>query len=110
MFWIVTMIVTVALSSGVAILRFEQSPGREEFNSIADGIWWSVVTMTTVGYGDHFPVTGGGRILGVALMFSSIVLVSLFTATVSSIFVAKKIQEGKGLDTVDFDGHLLVCG
>lgn len=110
MFWIVTLIVAVALTSGTAILQFERAPDREEFNSVADGIWWAVVTMTTVGYGDHFPITPGGRVLGVGLMSSSIILVSLFTATVSSIFVARKIQEGKGLESVDFENHVLLCG
>ncbi len=62
------------------------------------------------GHDDHFPVTDAGRALGVALMFSSIILVSLFTATVSPIFVAKKIQEGKGLEQVTFENHILVCG
>ena len=110
LFWIIVLIVVVALTAGNAILLFERAPERAEFASVADGIWWAVVTMTTVGYGDHFPVTGAGRILGIALMFSSIILVSLFTATVSSIFVARKIQEGKGLDSVSFEGHVLICG
>lgn len=110
MFWIIALIVTVALTAGYAILLFEQAPGRDEFSSVADGIWWAVVTMTTVGYGDHFPTTGGGRVIGVVLMFSSIILVSLFTATVSSIFVAKKIQEGRGLESVTFEDHVLICG
>jgi len=110
LFWILTLIVTVALVSGNVILLFERAPDREEFRSVADGIWWAVVTMTTVGYGDHFPVTGAGRLIGVGLMFSSIILVSLFTATVSSIFVARKIQEGKGLESVSFEDHVLICG
>jgi voltage-gated potassium channel len=110
MFWIVTLIVAVALISGNAILLFERAPDREEFQSVSDGIWWAVVTMTTVGYGDHFPITGVGRLIGVGLMFSSIILVSLFTATVSSIFVARKIQEGKGLESVNFEDHVLICG
>ena len=66
--------------------------------------------MTTVGYGDRYPVTTPGRVIGVVLMFSSIVLVSLFTATVSSIFVARKIQEGKGLESIKFEDHVLLCG
>ena len=59
------------------------------------------------GHDDHFPVIDGGRALGVVLMFSSIILVSLFTATVSSVFVSRKIQEGKGLERVTFENHIL---
>jgi voltage-gated potassium channel len=108
--WIVSMIVVFALVSGYAILLFEKQPDREEFATLADGIWWAVVTMTTVGYGDEYPITTPGRIIGVALMFSSIGLVSVFTATISSIFVARKIREGRGLEEVDFEDHVLICG
>ena len=110
LFWIVALIITAALISGGAILLFERVPGQEGFASLGDGIWWAVVTMTTVGYGDRYPVTTPGRVIGVVLMFSSIVLVSLFTATVSSIFVARKIQEGKGLESIKFEDHVLLCG
>jgi len=110
LFWIIAVIVAVALTSGHVILLFEKAPERAEFASPADGIWWAVVTMTTVGYGDHFPLTGAGRVVGVVLMFSSIILVSLFTATVSSIFVARKIQEGRGLEAIKFESHVLICG
>ena len=108
--WILVLIVGVALVAGKVILLFEQVPGEEAFSSFADGIWWAVVTMTTVGYGDRFPVTPEGRVVGVVLMFSSIVLVSLFTAMVSSIFVARRIQEGRGLEAVKFEDHVLLCG
>ena len=110
LFWIVMLIATVVLASGHVILLFEQASDREEFESTADGIWWAIVTMTTVGYGDRFPITDAGRAVGVVLMFSSMILVSLFTATVSSIFVARKIQEGRGLESIKFEDHVLLCG
>ncbi len=47
LFWIITLIVAVALVAGNVILIFEQAPDRTEFKSPADGIWWAVVTMTT---------------------------------------------------------------
>jgi len=110
LFWIILLIMASALGSGYLILIFERPPAQEGFKSPSDGIWWAVVTMTTVGYGDRFPVTGAGRIVGVVLMFSSIILISFFTATVSSIFVARKIQEGRGLKPIKFEGHVLLCG
>ena len=68
------------------------------------------MTMTTVGYGDKYPITGAGRVAAIVLMYSNFVLVPVFTATISSIFVARKIQEGRGLETVKFKGHTLICG
>ncbi len=62
-------------------------------SSILDTLWWALVTITTVGYGDVVPHTHLGRVVGMILMFSGVVLVSLFTATIASIYVERKIKE-----------------
>ena len=72
--------------------------------------WWAIVTMTTVGYGDFYPTTPAGRIFAVLIMFMGISLVSLLTASISSIFVAQKIREGKGLEQLNLTHHLIMCG
>lgn len=75
-----------------------------------DSVWWALSTITTVGYGDIVPHTVVGRLIGFGLMISGIVLVSLFTATIASAFVNRKIKEGKGLEDIRDKGHILVCG
>ena len=72
--------------------------------------WWAIVTMTTVGYGDFSPATPAGRVFAVIIMFIGISLVSLLTASISSIFVAQKIREGKGLEQLNLNNHLILCG
>ena len=72
--------------------------------------WWAIVTMTTVGYGDFSPETPEGRLFAVFIMFAGITLVSLLTASISSIFVAQKIREGKGLEKLNLDNHIVLCG
>ena len=72
--------------------------------------WWAIVTMTTVGYGDFSPETPEGRIFAVFIMFVGIALVSLLTASISSIFVAQKIREGKGLEKLNLTDHIILCG
>ena len=72
--------------------------------------WWAIVTMTTVGYGDFSPATPAGRFFAVIIMFIGISLVSLLTASISSIFVAQKIREGKGLEQLNLNNHLILCG
>ncbi|MFW5653794.1 MAG: transporter substrate-binding domain-containing protein [Planctomycetota bacterium] len=68
--------------------QFPTSPLR----GIGNGIWWSVVTMTTVGYGDKSPITRTGRVLAVIWMFASIVLISTYTAVVASSLTANQLQ------------------
>ena len=84
-----------------------------ETGDITEGenpFWWAIVTMTTVGYGDFAPVTTAGRLFSIIVMFGGISLISLLTATISSIFVAKKIREGKGLEKINVTNHVIICG
>ena len=72
--------------------------------------WWAIVTMTTVGYGDFSPSTPEGRLFAVFIMFAGIALVSLLTASISSIYVAKRIREDKGLEKINISDHIVLCG
>jgi voltage-gated potassium channel len=92
---------------GGAVVRFLEPGSITQENN---PFWWAIVTMTTVGYGDYSPETPAGRFVAVLIMFAGISLVSLLTATISSIFVAKKIREGKGLEKLDITNHIILCG
>jgi voltage-gated potassium channel len=100
----------VILISSVGVHYFEQQALDSNIRSVWDGIWWAVVTVATVGYGDRFPISVGGRIVGFVLMFFGVGMMSLLTATIASIFVEKKIMEDKGLETVKVKDHLIICG
>lgn len=112
-------ILVLAILSAFAVMHFEsRHPGNnmisdpnESFPAkIAETVWWAIITMTTVGYGDKYPITTGGRLVGVFVAFSGVALVSIFTATISSVLVARKIKEGKGLQDIYMKGHTLICG
>jgi len=109
LFKIFGAIIVIALLGATFELVFEFNV-NEDFNSLGDAVWWVLVTMTTVGYGDRVPITPGGRIIGITVMFLGVALVSLFTATVSSIFVARQIKEGRGLEQIKLKNHLIICG
>ena len=109
-FQITTVVVSVILLSSVCVYYFERSREDSNILSIWDGVWWAAVTMGTVGYGDKYPITTGGRIVGLFLIFAGVGLMSLFTATIASIFVEKKIKEGKGLETIKDKDHVVICG
>jgi voltage-gated potassium channel len=81
-----------------------------EFDNIGDSLWWTIVTMTTVGYGDMAPESPWGRLLAIFIMLSGIILVAIVTGTISSIFTTKRIMEGKGLEKISKENHLIICG
>jgi voltage-gated potassium channel len=78
--------------------------------NLADALWWSFVTITTVGYGDITPVSLGGRLIAILIMLFGIGFLGMFTATIASIFVENKIKEGKGLKKVEIKDHFILCG
>ena len=62
----------------------KENPNERTIQSISDGLWWSAVTMTTVGYGDKVPHSRIGKVLGIIWIFISIIFFSLFTAHASA--------------------------
>ncbi len=74
-----------------------------------NALWYSFVTITTVGYGDLSPVTEGGRIVGIIIMIFGIGILGLFTANIASIFIVKKMKEDKGMHSFEFENHLIIC-
>lgn len=95
--------VTVYLVAGSALLVFvaalavldvEQNAAGANIQSFGDAVWWAFVTITTVGYGDYFPVTFPGRMIAVGLMVSGIAILGTVTATLASWFVELVNQRG----------------
>jgi voltage-gated potassium channel len=77
---------------------------------LGQGLWWAAVTITTVGYGDVVPQTLGGRLVGVSLMVSGLVIISLLTATLASVFVERKLQRIRGLENIRAANHIIILG
>lgn len=92
----------VLLAAGVLLILgawlvelFERRAPGSNIHSYWDAIWWAVVTVTTVGYGDRFPVTVGGRVVAIVLMFLGISLIGILTATVASFFMQEHTDANK---------------
>ena len=79
--------VFVAYIAAVQITITERAVEGSNIKNFADGFWWAITTVTTVGYGDRFPTTTEGRLLAVMLMFMGISLVGVITASVAAWFV-----------------------
>jgi voltage-gated potassium channel len=89
--------ITIIFSS-ISILFAEPSNPEANIDNIGDALWWSISTMTTVAYGDVYPVTIEGKVIAIILMFAGIGILWTFVATVSSKLVAQRIEEKE-------DGH-----
>ena len=85
------------INFGIGVLiwlaeRNENPAFSDKLNGIIDGFWWSWVTMTTVGYGDKSPQSKNGKILATIWMLVAILIISGFTATISSELTTKRLQ------------------
>jgi voltage-gated potassium channel len=78
-----TAVAAVALGA-VAMLDAEQDAPGSNIRSIGDALWWAATTVTTVGYGDRYPVTTEGRVIAVALMIIGVATVGAVTAAVAA--------------------------
>ncbi|MEN0005929.1 MAG: transporter substrate-binding domain-containing protein [Bacteroidota bacterium] len=87
----------VLLISGFIVWWVERKHSKDldddrTIGNLTDALWWSAVTMTTVGYGDKVPHSRIGRVLGIVWIFLSIILLSLFTANASAILTANRLD------------------
>lgn len=92
-----TYVVGVALMAmglgAVAVLDVEQDARGANITSFGDALWWSATTVTTVGYGDRYPVSTAGRLIAVGLMVVGIALVGAITASVAAWMIGQVERE-----------------
>ena len=108
--YLVTLITTllfVGFLIWLAERRSNPAQYRSGFKGILDGLWWSAVTMTTVGYGDTVPKSSFGRTIALIWMFMAIIIISFFTAGIASSLTVSQLDYGvKNFD----DLHNVVVG
>ena len=81
--------------AGIEITMAERGKSGATIQSVGDGFWWAITTLTTVGYGDIYPTTTEGRFIAVGLMVSGICVLGFISATVAAWFV-KITQDDSG--------------
>ena len=96
----VAITLVVVLGSAAAALAVEDGGGGS-IDSLGDALWWAVTTVTTVGYGDMFPVTPAGRGIAAFLMISGIALFGVLTANIAAFFVEQDQQDDPLVSKVD---------
>jgi voltage-gated potassium channel len=99
---------TVIGGTSITLIERGENP---ELTSIADGLWWAIVTLTTVGFGDIAPVTTLGRIVGATLMVSGMFTLALFAGivghTLLGIFMTLRQEQFRMSHSIN---HVIICG
>ena len=100
------LLITIAF--GTYIFEFGVN---ESIRSLWDTMWWTIVTLTTVGYGDKYPVTVGGKVLGIFMMVLGVASVGIVTGRIASFLVDKQVKARGGLIVLEKKkGHFIICG
>lgn len=100
----------VAFGGAAIVLFAEREENARMFGDFFDALWWSMVTIATVGYGDMFPVTAAGRLWTMLFIILGVVVTSILSGAVASLLVERRIREGKGLQDVPAKNHTILCG
>ncbi|MGH2394409.1 MAG: ion channel [Candidatus Limnocylindria bacterium] len=99
----------VVLIAALAELDAERGGDEANIETYPDALWWAVTTISTVGYGDHYPTTHAGRLVGFGLMLAGIALLGATTSSLASWFLEKieQLTAGERQSEVTLE-HLLV--
>lgn len=104
---VVSMLIIIA---AVLMYNIENEAQPEAFNNAFSALWWAVETLTTVGYGDIYPITPLGRILSVVIALLGIGLVAVPTGIISSGFVEKIEERKNNIEPIDKKCYCPYCG
>ena len=88
LFITLSLVILVMTISSVLVVQFESRSPEANITTGGDALWWAVVTLTTVGYGDYFPVTTLGRLVGVGVMFAGVGLIGALASILASLLVS----------------------
>lgn len=107
LYWLFALIYLAILE---VLVQVEKNDANSNIKTIYDGLWYSVVTLTTVGYGDFYPVTPIGKVLGLVVIFSSLGVLGFLIGNFTNIIRNRMENKKKGLYGTDFTNHFVIIG
>ncbi len=90
----------IVFCSALAVLDAERTAPDAPISDFPDAVWWSITTITTVGYGDRYPISGTGRVVAVGLMVAGIALLGVVTATLASWLIRRVTEADESAQAV----------
>jgi voltage-gated potassium channel len=107
---VATFLMSSVVVGGLSFFLAEAA-ANPQVNNIGDGMWWALVTLTTVGYGDLTPITATGKVFGGALMVAGMFTLALFAGTVGSTLLRTMIRMREDqFRMTPYINHIVVCG
>lgn len=103
-------VVVVVWASCATLFYFAEVGENEHISSIEDALWWAMTTLSTVGYGDVYPVTQPGRLVAIATMIMGVGTLGALAATLATALLEIRERGKKGLRSWNVQEHLLVLG
>jgi len=103
LFLTIFLVIVVLEFGGSLIVAVEAGDPNANIDTPGDGVWWAFVTITTVGYGDQFPVTQNGRLVGMLTMSLGVGLFGVLTGFLANAFIPEKKERPK-VDELSGDG------
>ncbi len=91
------------------IESLQKQPDDSSITDIKDSFWWTIVTLTTVGYGDFYPKTIPGRFIALFIMIVGIGVLSVLNGLVARILLEKKLRKELGMESYKVENHIIIC-
>jgi voltage-gated potassium channel len=95
----VTLAMIVLMVASILELQFEVGAPGANITTGGTALWWGIVTITTVGYGDTFPVTAAGRVTGVFVMFAGVGIIGALASILASVLIPPPKESPAGVET-----------
>jgi voltage-gated potassium channel len=107
----VGLFLTVLVAASMFGILYFEAELNAAFTGLWDTLWYSIVTITTVGYGDKTPLTVGGKIVGLLLMGMGVIVMAAVTGRIASFLVEQQLRKREGLLKLkNLQNHFIICG
>ncbi len=108
---VVSVLVLIWLLASWFVFQAEAKTPNANIVTFGKALWWGIVTLLTVGYGDFYPVSLEGRLWASILMLGGVFSIAIITSKISSYFLEQVLREGRGIvDTSQLNNHFVICG
>jgi len=110
-FFKILLILITIIALSVLGIYFIETGKNDQFKTVFDTVWYTIVTLSTVGYGDKAPSTTEGRLIGILIILFGVAVVGAVTGRIASFLVEKQLKAGQGLGSLQkLQGHFIICG